>query len=509
MKLLSKAAACSMASGSILAISGTATAQSATDTVIVEKIGGETNVTEGDFYTQVQLNIGELRPPQDDNGKKNYGRALLSVLGLDKKTRAITVTATLSTDGLSMPEVPLITYYFDNSRRLTNYAVTDGYLSPRWNLPPGTPINITLRYRYVENTQYNPNFLKDSVGTLIPSSTLVATLSGPFVGGVSDLATSVFEAAGSREINVSQTQALYPYATGAAGSRGLKYTIQAPGHDAIGNIDAVMLVTPSLRRSPDALSSVTASTLQHQNNDNPAQLTLFVQGQEVNLLNEVESLPAYTEMKNEITKEAVSAFCNAARFESESFGLTRMDRNNLILRAMQDADFTPGTYREDVNDWMTACFNAPADQEYLKNYRSVSFALPADPTPPAVDPTFWPLDIKWAMGCHMRREIGPSCADNAPEAGEILTTNMAQEVEVGFIALPTIDQSAIPMNRRADPVALVAALTDSVDRFACFGQGLILIEGKTNYWLNITYEQGMITKMDILQAPAEADSCLG
>ena len=498
-----------MASASILAFPASASAQSATDTVMVAKVTGATAVTEGDYYTQVQLNIGDLRPPTDDDGQRNFGKALLNVLGLDKKTRAITVTATLSTDGVTMPEVPLITYYFDSGRRLTNYAVTDGYLSPRWNLPPGTPINITLRYRYVENTQYNPNFLTDSIGTLIPSSTVVHTLSGPFIGGISDLASSVFEAAGSREINVAQTQPLYPYATGAAGSRGLNYTIQVPGRGAIGNIEARMLVTPSLRRSPDNIANVTPQTLQHRTSDNPAELSLAIQGQDVNLLDDIVSLPAYTDMKYAITRESVSAFCNQTRSESNAYGLTRMDRNNLILRAMLDADLVPGEFRQDVNDWMSVCFNAPSDQAYLTDFRNVSFALPADPTPPEVDPTFWPLSLKWAMGCHMRLFVGPRCSDEAPEPAAILRENMADRVEVGFVALPTVDQTGFPIDRMVQSEVLIAALAESVDRFACFSDGLILIANDRNYTMRVTYSDGAIRKLDIRQAPDGAENCLG
>lgn len=507
MTYSSRALCCALAASSIFIGASTAFAQAATEAVLVQEIGGDSNVTEGNYYTQVQLNIGELRLPTDDNGKKNYGRALLSVLGLDKKTRAITVTATLSTDGLTMPEVPLITYYFDGSRRLTDHAVTDGYLSPRWNLPPGTPIVLTLRYRYVENTQYNPNFLKDSVGKLIPSSTVVQTLSGPFVGGVSDLATSVFKAAGSRDVNISQTHPLYPYANGAIGSRSLKYTLQAPGRGNIGTINAVMLVAPSLGRSPIPLAGTDASTLKYKTGDDAGALSLRIQGQEFKLLDEIKSLPAYTELKNAVARETVSTFCNAARSESNDFGLTRMDRNNLILRAMQDASFTPGVYREDVNDWMRVCFNAPADQEYLKQYRSINFALPADPTPPEVDPTFWPLELRWAMGCQMRREVGPLCRSNAPDAPGALASSMAETVQIGFVALPTIE-ATIPDNRMAPKEALIETLSNKVDAFGCFAKSLVLTDEGKQYFLNVKYDGGNITELSILKA-ADDFFCTG
>ena len=477
-------------------------AQSAAEALLVEEFSEETIITDGDFYTQIQFNIDSLRPPTDDKGRSRFGKALLNALGLDKKTRAITVTAQVQGDGVTLPETPLITYFFDSSRSFTRFSVTDGYLTPRMNIPSGLPVRVTLRYRHVENTEYNPNFLTDGMDRLFPYFGVVNAVSTPFVAGMTDLASEVLEAAGSRELDSTRTQPMSPYSNADNGDQRLIFTLKSPGRGEFGRVEVAILAAPGLRRDPEKVESVSNTVFNRLDTDNAATLTVRTPSGSVNLLNEIKNDPSFSEMRNAISKETIGSFCSAARGISTTYSLTRMDRNNLIYRALQDEGFVAGVYRQDANTWLSDCFEASADRSYLEKHRSIDFS-------PVLKPTGWPPALKWAVGCQMRRIIGADCENRAPNQAGILGASMADTVEVGHIALPSIDQSAFPNDRNVQSSDLISALAGTVDAFNCFKDGLVLRDNNDNYFFNVTYENERITKMNILNAPDDVHLCLG
>ena len=122
----------------------TAVLGSASDVVSSSRVTGTKFIKAGDYYTQVIVDAQDVNLPVDDKGKRNLGTALLKALGLGDKTRSLTITMVLNQGGQSLPEVPLISYEFDGRKTLTRIKKNASYVSPRWQLDPGSPISVTL-----------------------------------------------------------------------------------------------------------------------------------------------------------------------------------------------------------------------------------------------------------------------------------------------------------------------------------------------------------------------------
>lgn len=487
---------------------GSAHAQGAGSTVKVIETKDSTKVTVGDYYSQVQLAIKQdFTLPSDDNGRKQWGRAILSAFGLDKKTRSITVSAVMSKSGQALPEVPLLTYLFESDGRLTDIKMANEYVSPRWQLDAASPISITLRYTYSEKLEIDPKSVSEDIAKLIPSNAIVSTLGGTFVQGVAGLAGSVYGATGSRNAATATTNLLLPY-SGAIGARKLTYDLRLPNGTKLGQMTATLVNSPSLNRTAKYATAVAAADLKTLPSDDAATLALDLGGSRKFLLTELLGTKEYAALAREQTPLTVSAHCTAAQAKLMSYELTRMDRNLLLIQTMLNAGLTPGTYNATVNDWLPRCFTSAADRTFLKQSMGYNIDLPTAPVVVEVDPSNWPRELKSAMGCHLRKVTGPWCDSHAPNADATLLRSMADEVKIGIIELDTVSTADLPLGRMWPKATLVDRLRNKVDQFSCYEAGLIITEAGQPFLLAVDMQSDKIAGIEILRASEDLGQCL-
>lgn len=486
-------------------------AQGAEKTVTVVAQNPATNVTVGDYYSQVQIVIGTgFVLPSDDTGRKQLGKAILSALGLDQNTRSLTISAVMANNGQTLPEVSLVTYLFDSRGRVSDIKVANEYLSPRWQLDASSPVRITLNYSYSEKLEVDAKQVSDNISKLIPSGAIVSTLGSTFVEGVAGLAGSVYSAAGSRRATTAATNLLLPY-TGAVGSKIITYDLKLPNGTALGVITAKLVVSPSLGRPAKLATEITLADIKATPSDDAGTLAADVGGSKKFFLSELLGTKEFAALTREQNAANVTAHCNTAQTRLQGYALTRLDRNLLLMQTMLNAGLQPGVYNASVNDWLPRCFPSPTDRAFINQSMGYDIALPArlaDPVPPRIDPTNWPRNLKDALGCHMRKVTGPWCDRNAPTASATLLGTMADEVKVGVVELASIDTSDIPQGRMWAKAILLDRLRNKVEQFSCYEAGLVLTEMGVPYVLSVEMKNNSITAIEILRASEDVGQCL-
>lgn len=493
---------------SALSCADGAQAQAAVETVTVIPDNSDTNVSVGDYYSQVQLSVGSgFKLPNDDNGKKQLGKSLLNAFGLDKKTRSITISAVMSNDGKVLPEVSLVTYIFESDGRISDIKISNEYISPRWQLDAGSAVSITLRYTYSEKLEIDPKQVSDDIAKLIPSNTIVSALGGTFIQGVAGLAGSVYGAAGTRKTTNTQTNLLLPY-SGSVGVRKIKYDLKLPNGTQLGAITAALLASPSLGRTAKLATQVLPSDINALPTDDAAELAMDLSGSRKYFLSELLGTKEFAALTREQTAATVTAHCAASQSRLQGYALTRLDRNLLLIQTMLNAGFKPGIYQASVNDWLQKCFPSAADRTFLNQSMGFNIALPTAPDEPRIDPTNWPRQLKDAMGCHMRKVTGPWCERNAPTATATLLEAMSDQVKIGVVELTSIDTSELPQGRMWEKTTLLDRLRNKVDQFSCYEAGLILTEMGMPYLVSVEMRANLVTGIAILRAPEDAGQCL-
>lgn len=490
--------------------SGPANAQAAANVVTIDNQRSGNGVAVGDYYSQVLLRTQDLTPPADDRGNRDFGKALLNAFGLGRKTRSITISATISVGNEQMPETPLITYTFDGSRRYTGTSVLSEHTSPRWRLAANEQIRVELAYRYTETSTYDPQALRSGIAGLIPSTMVVNAMSLPLIGGVSDLATGVLQTAGEREVVASRVVNLQPHG-GRAGYQSVDIALTLPNGAPLGKISADVLVSPSINRPSYLPTNVMEGDLVARDAENGTEMIVQVGGVPVRPLDRIRALSEYQRLNSNPSPQSVRTFCTEADETLIPFELTRFDEIGVLYQALRDADFRPGEYHETANTWIRDCLTNESDVTFLANSRQISTEPGIPPVVEDPDPlaaTRWPIELKNAMGCHMRREISSWCSRNAPDELATLNTALAELVRIGIVELPSFDNSAIPVGRMLQRTALLALLQDSVDQFACYELGFVVTEAGSPYFMNVTYEDAKINSVELVRAPDGAAQCL-
>lgn len=503
--------ACAVTLVAALFSASSAQAQGAEKTVTAVPDNPATNVTVGDYYSQVQIAIGSgFALPNDDNGKKQLGRAILSALGLDRKTRSLTISAVMSNNGQTLPEVSLVTYLFDSNGRVSDIKVANEYVSPRWQLDAASPVSMTLRYTYSEKLEIDAKQVSDDISKLIPSTTIVSTLGSAFVQGVAGLAGSVYGAAGTRRVSNAATNLMLPY-SGAVGAKKVTYDLKLPNGTPLGVITANLVVAPSLGRTAKLATEVTPTDVKATPSDDAAALAMDLGGSKKYFLAELLGTKEFAALTREQSAATVTAHCSASQARLQGYALTRFDRNLLLMQTMLNAGFQPGVYNASVNDWLPKCFPSATDRTFLSQSMGYDIALPATPAAPEtprIDPTNWPRNLKDAMGCHMRKVTGPWCDRNAPTASATLLDAMTDEVKVGVVELGSIDTSDIPQGRMWAKATLIDRLRNKVEQFSCYEAGLVLTEMGTPYLLSVEMQNNKIAAIEILRASEDVGQCL-
>lgn len=482
-----------------------ASAQGASSVVTVTPDAAATVVSPGSYYTHVQVDISPFAVPKsDDDGRRRVGRALLAALGLGNKTRSITVTLKLSHGGNALPEIPLVTYSFDSSRRVTDYQYIGSYLSPRWQVGAASPIQATIAYRYSEQASYDPKAVTEKVSQIIPSDAIVTTLGGAFLQGVAGLAASTFQIADSRTVGAGVQAALFPYGQ-AVGPTGQTFTIRTPQGEGLTTIRAHLVVTPTLVRAPKVITGATAGDLKWPDDESVSDLRLNLSGGERWLMAETKARADYAAARRDRGVAAAQTYCQAASATFAGYGLTRMDRTMLIYQSLLDAG-----YELTDNAWLLGCFTDPADRSALTAAKGVAFTLAKPPEPKPLDPQGlrWPLAFKNAMGCWITAQTGPYCQTNAPRARASLEAAMQDPVRIGVFDLPGVDLSTLPTGRRWSRAMLLDAIGGKAQQFRCFDYGLVLVADGAPYTLSVVMDGDKITALEVLRAPPEAENCL-
>ena len=489
-------------------IPSAASAQGATNVVKLTPDMTQTHVRVGAYYTQVLLTLDGFGIPGDDDGKKHLGKALLSALGLGDKTRSLTISAVLSRGGQSLPEIPLATYTFDGKRRITDFGLVNSYVSPRWQLGASDVISVTLNYKYSEQATYDPSAITDNVKQLIPSDAIVSALGGPFITSVAKLTATVFSIAGTRTDTARNAADLLPY-PGVVGARTLTYDLALPDGTALGRIKASLVVAPSLIRPAIAATAAVPTDLARQDGEDASSIALNLGSSTKNLLQDVEGLPTYATMSKGPSAAAVHDYCIKANGELSGYGITPFDRTLVVYRSLTDAGFDKDKFNAADNTWRTDCFSAD-DQAVLTAAIGLTFT-PVQP--PQVAQTVdlknnWPSSLKDAMGCWVTGQTGGWCQKNAPSAEATLVKAFSDQVAIGVIELPGIDQTVLPVGRVWDKLSLISALHGKANTFACYQKGLILTKDGTPYNLGVELKDGLISTVQILKASSEAAQCL-
>ena len=478
-----------------------ASAQGAANVIGVERIPVTvtTSLLPGEYYTHVVVDAPDFDLPQDDNGGKQWGKAILAAFNLGNKTKSLIITLTLTYDGQSLPEIPLVAYSFDKER-VTSFNKVSSFLSPGWRVDPGKQIFAKLNYRYSEKTSYDPTSALNSAAKLIPSTSIVTALSGNFMSGVVGITASVFTSAGTSAVAGGLQDNLYPYSD-VVGARALKFTAKLPDGRVLGKVGLSLVVSPSLGMDLVNLTDVTAATLTTIPNSID-DLKIDQSGVETNLLEFAEGQKEYQAMLKERSDASVGTYCLRIHSLFRTSGLTPMDRAIVIHRSLVDAGFTP-----ENNQWLLTCFPDKSERAVLTG------ALAANFTPsvviPKFDPTAWPNPVKYAMGCWISGQSGPDCTKNAPNPLEILRAAMAPQVTLGAVELQTIDLGTLT-SRSLDPDALLSLIKAKAEDFKCFKPGLILVAGGGAQAFNVVVGRqgdGKINSLGIQRVGAEFLRC--
>lgn len=493
--------------GASMSPAGGARAEGAANTVAVTFDNSPDFVSVGDYYSQVMFEVSDFKIPSDDNGRKQWGEALLRAFNLGEKTKSLTITAVLTRRGQSLPPIPLITYSFEGKKRLTDFKRTRHYLSPRWQLEGADPISVTLKYHYSTSQTYDPEAISDQVKSLIPSDAIVSTLGTSFISSITKLTTSIFEYSGSRAVNVTDADSfLLPYRS-AVGSRGVTYTVTLPDGRPLGVIKASLVVAPSLLRPVSTVAEANPGDLR-RNSEDVSQIRLDVGGVRKSLFQEIKGTPTYADVLKRPSPEAVRDYCSTALRDLANYELTRLDRTTLIYQSLLDAGFDPAQYNANANGWLADCYTSRSDRDALTVAVGVGFTPPAKPEVPVENLESWPVPVKSAMGCWITSRSGEWCKRNAPDPRRTLEAGFADEIYIGVAELPSFDVANIPPGRMFTKDQLLTKLAGAADDFACFARGFIISKDGATYNLGVTRKEGQIKSIQILRASPEDAQCL-
>jgi hypothetical protein len=477
-------------------------------TGVVKLTGSDagTLVSPGYYYTQVDVRTNDFSMPSDDNGRKDFGKSLLSAFGLGNKTKSLTISIKLSEGGQDLPEIPLVTYSFNGKGTVTNYSTVDEYLSPRWQLQAADTISATLDYKYSEQSFYDPKAITTSISALIPSGAIVSTMGGPFISSLASLAATAYADAGTRTVNVGVGGTLLPY-NGGVGKRSLSFSITLPNGQTLGSISATLLVSPTVQRPAVSATGATLSDLAWKPGEDAATLSLNVGTAQKWPLQEIEGLPEYVSLSKTPTAATVGAFCKKADGNLTGYKLTYMDHSKIIYQAMSNAGFDQKKYNPGDNNWLTDCFLSGGDRDALIKGGDVSFTPPKSPPPPPALVTDWPKSLKGEFGCWITGQAGNWCTSNAPNAGAALTKAMADNIRVDVMELGSID-ALVPVGRLWAKNDMLLAIKGQADGFSCFASGLILTKDHIPYNVSVRITDGLIDTIQIAKADAASTQCL-
>lgn len=485
----------------------TAVLGSASDVVSSSRVTGTKFIKAGDYYTQVIVDAQDVNLPVDDKGKRNLGTVLLKALGLGDKTRSLTITMVLNQGGQSLPEVPLISYEFDGRKTLTRIKKNASYVSPRWQLDPGSPISVTLKYYYSTTATYDVAAITGNIQKLIPSKSIASALASPFFTGIAGLTASIFQTAEARTVDVANADNLSPFA-GAINAQGLIMPIALPDGRSLGRITARLAVTPTLNRQAALIDSINpAVDLVWDPAASVSDLAATVDGSERNLLQTSMALPEYGAMVRETSPATVTAYCTKARQSLSQLGISSLDRTMAIFQSLRSAGFTPSEYHPKVNGWVGACFD-DAGRASLATAVNVTAALPPAPVSDAGRLTAnWPKEFKYPLGCWITGKSGDDCLREA--GGDVrgaVERMLADTVEVQVMKLPGVED-LVPANRIWPRAALIDGIAGKAQAFSCFNRGLVLTSGDQAFTMTAEIKDDRIVRVQILDATDRDKAC--
>lgn len=492
-----------------MAVAGQSAIVSATAAEVVSssRITGTKFIKAGDYYTQVIVDAQEVSLPADDKGKRNLGEALLKVLGLGDKTRSLTITMVLNQGGQSLPEVPLISYEFDGKKTLTRIKKNASYVSPRWQLDPGSPISVTMKYYYSTTATYDVAAISGNIQKLIPSKSIASALASPFFTGIAGLTASIFQTAEARTVDVANADNLSPFA-GAINAQGLVMSIALPDGRPLGKISARLAVTPTLNRQAALIDNTNPATdLAWDPAASASDLVATVDGSERNLLQTSMGLPEYGAMVRDISPAAVTAYCTKARQSLAQLGISSLDRTMAIFQSLRNAGFNPGEYHPKANGWVGACFDS-AGQVSLAKAVNVTAALPPAPASDAGKLTAnWPREFKYPLGCWIAGKSGDDCLKEA--GGDVrgaVERMLADTVEIQVMKLPGVED-LVPPGRLWPRAALIDGIAAKAQGFSCFNRGLVLASGDKAFTMTAEVKDNRIVRLQILDATDRDKTC--
>jgi hypothetical protein len=494
-----------------MVLAGTPVMLSAAASNVVKptRITGTNFVKAGDYYTQVIVDAQDAQLPIDDKGKRNLGEALLKALGLNDKTRSLTITMVLNQNGQSLPEIPLLSYEFDGKKTLTNIKKNASYVSPRWQMDTGSPVSVTLKYYYSTSANYDVAAITGNIQKVIPSKSIVTALTGPLFTGVAGLTASIFSAAEQRTVDVTNTDNLTPF-EGAINAQGLTFAITTPKGDSLGTITARLAVTPTLSRQAKFVDAANpAADLVWDSSASVSDLVATVDGTERYLLVSTMALSEYGAMVREPSPATVGAFCTKAREGLVKTGITSLDRTMVMYQSLRNAGFKPGEYHPKANGWVGNCFD-DAGLASLAKAVNVTAALPAAPVTDAGKLTAnWDKEFKYPFGCWITGKTGPDCqkAAGTESVRAFIERRLADTVEIQVVKLPGIEE-LVPGNRIWPKADLIEGIAGKAQGFSCFSRGMLLSKDGQFYNMTAEVKDKKIVRLQILAATEDDISCL-
>jgi hypothetical protein len=451
------------------------------------------------YYTQLQIRSAGFALSESD--RKNLGKALLETLGLRKETRSIIVSLSISGNGITYPEVPLLAYQFDGSKRIVGVSRVDVRTLPLQRLLTNEQYSLNLSYKYSDQVAFDVNAATGNLTALFPGTTLATEASKPFLQGLGSIASAMLSLAHSQETNYRVSSEISPY---AGKKNQLTIRLSKPDGSEFGTVTLTMLATPTLNREAGALESVAETDFLKVDGEDPASLAMSVGGSPRSLVTEIKGLGSYTPLAREKTDATVKTFCVDARKSlEETLRITAMDRVMVVYTALTDAGFaqTPN------NSWYFSCFNED-DKAMLKRSLLLAPVLTVPPPPGQSAP----LDagLKYALGCLITGQQGKDCQKNASNPRQMLTEAFAAQVRIDIMEMPgVVDVAALPETRLLSRESLLDGLSAKAGHFGCFPRGLILTSKDDSQGFSVELDQsaGRLTSIRIRSVPASTINC--
>ena len=453
------------------------------------------------YYTQIFVDAVGFAVPASDDAKKDLGKALLAALNLKKETKSVVVTLSISAEGISYPEIPVLSYQFDGSRKLTNVVLMQRKTLPLQRLPANSHYDITLKYRYSDQNQFDARSTADAIAGLVPTTTLANVITKPFFQGVSGLVSRMFSLAGSTDTSFSISDEMSPF---QGGHNRLVAMLRRPNQTEFGTITMSLAATPLIGRTAQTdLAALANADFRKLPFEDPSTFSMMIGGTRRALLSEAKSLTDYSRLADDKSPASLSAYCNAAMAKlDQELNLSPMERVLVVHQSLLDARFAPNQ-----SDWYFACFN-DADLAWLKTALDINPTRPVDVATISGLPLTNP--IKYALGCLITNQTGQNCSAQASDPKAVLVNAFDSKVVIGQMELPNVaNLSNLPADRKIDRAALIDALQGKAARFGCFPRGLLLQneQGSKAFQIRATVVDSKIVRLDIATIPASEFSC--